>query len=281
MKKRYRVIDGVTRKVKKRYRVVANFVPRDLPEGFTQVEYIEGTGTQYINSLIQPNQDTSVYMDAQITQVPGSVKYAYFGARRLGDKIYFALMKAGTNTTPLYWEYSDFASNTWSIDYTARRQVITDGPSATVDGVTKTYEAATFEVGLDLYLLACNDDGSVIAITPGRIYPSQILQARALARDYVPCVKADGEAGLYDMVSGAFFGNAGTGAFIAGPTLRMVTRLCYTSEVFGGYTGTYTTSEVTGTDGKPYTLYTLTSSGTLTLGDDVQYWMCGGGGKGG
>lgn len=50
--------------------------------------------------------------------------------------------------------------------------------------------------------------------------------------------------------------------------------------VFEEYTGTYTTSEVTGTDGKTYTLYTLTSSGTLTLGDDVQYWMCGGGAGG-
>ena len=42
------------------------------------------------------------------------------------------------------------------------------------------------------------------------------------------------------------------------------------------YTGTYTTSDVT-VNGTDYTLWTLTQSGTLTIGDTIQYWMCGGG----
>lgn len=49
---------------------------------------------------------------------------------------------------------------------------------------------------------------------------------------------------------------------------------------FGGYTGTYTESSAE-IDGAPFTLYTLTTSGTLTIeGDGARFWMCGGGAGG-
>lgn len=57
-------------------------------------------------------------------------------------------------------------------------------------------------------------------------------------------------------------------------------RKFYSASAFGGYTGTFTVSQVTGTDGKAYELYTLTNSGTLTLLEDAQVWICGGGCKG-
>lgn len=60
-------------------------------------------------------------------------------------------------------------------------------------------------------------------------------------------------------------------------------RQFYSADVFGGYTGEYEVSQVTGTDGKLYDLYTLKKSGTLTLldGADAQVWLCGGGARGG
>lgn len=47
------------------------------------------------------------------------------------------------------------------------------------------------------------------------------------------------------------------------------------------YTGDYTESSVE-IDGAAYTLYTLTTSGTLTVeGEGIMFWMCGGGSGGG
>lgn len=57
-----------------------------------------------------------------------------------------------------------------------------------------------------------------------------------------------------------------------------LTKKIYSGFEFG-YTGTYTTQEIT-KDGKPYTLYIMTTSGILTLNDDADYWMCGGGAAG-
>lgn len=48
------------------------------------------------------------------------------------------------------------------------------------------------------------------------VYMTYIYQSGVIVRDYIPV--RDGTVGyLYDRVSGRFFGNAGTGAFIIGP----------------------------------------------------------------
>lgn len=54
-----------------------------------------------------------------------------------------------------------------------------------------------------------------------------------------------------------------------------------TKEILGfNYTGDYTISSIE-KDGLTHTLYTLTSSGTLNLSEEVSYWACAGGGGGG
>ena len=54
-----------------------------------------------------------------------------------------------------------------------------------------------------------------------------------------------------------------------------------TKEILGfNYTGDYTISSIE-KDGSTRTLYALTSSGTLSLSEEVSYWACAGGGGGG
>ena len=53
------------------------------------------------------------------------------------------------------------------------------------------------------------------------IYQSQIARITfkkngSLVADFVPCKYYDGRIGMYEKVSEAFFGNSGTGVFIAG-----------------------------------------------------------------
>lgn len=58
-----------------------------------------------------------------------------------------------------------------------------------------------------------------------------------------------------------------------------VARQFFSDSSFGSFSGDYTVSQVE-LDGAAYDLYTLTSSGILTLTDDTRFWMCGGGGAG-
>ena len=68
-----------------------------------------------------------------------------------------------------------------------------------------------------LYLFCRNcANSSVDNVTKARLYSCRIAHNGQTVRDFAPCVR-DGEAGLYDRVSGRFHGNiSGNGAFIAG-----------------------------------------------------------------
>lgn len=52
-----------------------------------------------------------------------------------------------------------------------------------------------------------------------RTYWSQIKISGSIVRDYIPCKNPDGTVGLWDDVNSVFYGNAGTGAFTAGPEI--------------------------------------------------------------
>jgi hypothetical protein len=70
----------------------------------------------------------------------------------------------------------------------------------------------------NLYLFAQNYKGSPRFGGERKISKFQYYdKSNALKCDLVPCYrKADGVIGMYDLVSGAFFTNAGSGSFTKG-----------------------------------------------------------------
>lgn len=285
-------VDNVARKIKKGYIGVENFVPRALPSGYTQASYIQSSGTQYVDTGFKPNQDTRVVMDAQILKDPGTSVAIYFGVRWDGG--FFELYKAGSSAN-LTFLYNTTYSQYFTVDYTLRRTVEINKNTATVDGVTKSYPAGTFQSNLPLFLCADNEYGAEKSHTAMRLYSCQIYDNGTLVRDYVPCTNASGTAGLYDLVGAKFYANAGSGAFAAGSSASSVARKikkayigiggiarpCWSGEVEITYSGNMT-DEVVTMSGKQYRLLTLTSSGTLTVSEavDAEVWMCGGGTSG-
>lgn len=50
----------------------------------------------------------------------------------------------------------------------------------------------------------------------GYLYSYKLYKNNILVRDFVPCINPSNIVGLFDLVSGTFYDNAGTGTFIAG-----------------------------------------------------------------
>lgn len=292
----YDVIEAKTRKVKKVYGVVPNFFPAALPNGYTHIEYIESTGTQYINTGFVPNQDSRVVLDAQIMKAANaSDTHCYFGCRDATNKKFFEIYNTSSVNFDIYFLWGTTYTQRFSVDLLKRRTVEINKNTAIVDGASYSYTPVNFNVGYPIYIGADNNSGSPNAITPMRTYACQMYDNGALARDFVPCINPSGEVGLYDLVTAAFFGNAGTGAFTAGASYQVKTRKIKKSyDVVGGvtrqffsadliaYTGAFTASDVT-IDGVAHKLYTLTGSGTLTILEDAsnaKIWLCGGGAGG-
>lgn len=69
-----------------------------------------------------------------------------------------------------------------------------------------------------LYLFACNTPNSTDIDQRRTIHSMRYLkiwERETLIHHYLPCIKPDGEAGMYDIVEGVFYGNANSeGAFI-------------------------------------------------------------------
>lgn len=185
-----------------------------LPEGYTELEYIQSSGTQYIDTGFKPNQDTRVVIN--VTDVSASSGIAsLFGGRTTNGVSSFSM-----------WAFSSVVRT----DYGANILKTTQ-PYATVQSIDKnknitilngteyTQTYSTFQAGVSLTLFAVNDgeigvDNRMVSMC---LYSCQIYDNGTLIRDYVPASSSSGTVGLYDTVNGVFYQNAGSGAFTAGP----------------------------------------------------------------
>lgn len=272
----------VYRKAKKAYLTVPNFTKRDLPDGYTQVEYIESSGTQYIDTGFTPNSNSRMVLDFAATDVSGTNNIA--GSRNSTTSKAFTF-----STTSGNWRigYNTSSPQTSVSADTARHTADLNKNVLSLDGeVIYTATEATFTGYASIYIGAIHASGTGY-MGYAKFYSCRIYDNDTLIRDYVPCVNASGAAGLYDLANDTFYQNAGSGTFTAGSTFMLVHRLCFSGGVDVAalgitYTGTMQDAGVvTMTDGE-YRLLTLTSSGTLTVEEDVEaeVWMCGGGTSG-
>ena len=186
-----------------------------LPEGYTQVAYIQSDGNQYLDTGFQQDNNTRVTVDIQLTEMPTTNAWIFEG-RMTGPTNrhgVFAYPSSGT------WAGSyGSSSGATEATYSLNRVVIDlDKNVLTIGGTVKTYTAQTFQSTANLVLFACNTSGSISNYISARLYSCKVYDNGQLIRDYIPCIDPSGEAGLYDIVNGAFYGNEGTGAFVAGP----------------------------------------------------------------
>ena len=193
-----------------------------LPEGYTELAWIESTGTQYIDTeFYATSNNIRVVCDWQYTQEPSDD--SIFGSQTSG---YSVVPYAYSSTILAYYvgktsalNRSTIAANTrYLLDLTANAGTLT----TTLNGSTATATyTQPFESAYSIYVFANNNSGSAIQKTNAKLYGMQIYSNGILVCDYVPCINPDGEVGLYDLVTTAFFGNSGTGAFIAGDVVSL------------------------------------------------------------
>lgn len=182
-----------------------------LPAGYTKLAYIQSTGTQYINTLFKPNQDTRIVVDAQIADEQSGEGHL-FSARDNATNGPFWIMLWQSDAYKT--RYATQGLKTFDGVESRSRHVFDFNKNvSSIDGVSLTFTAATFQ--LNTYLpLFCRFTGTTVdCITKMKLYSCQIYENSILVRDFVPCINPDGEYGLYDKVNKTFYGNAGTGSF--------------------------------------------------------------------
>lgn len=191
-----------------------------LPDGYTQLQYIESHGTEYIDTGFKPNQNTRVVADVMLTNIDlGNV---IFGSRSEGEND-----SVGPDQFVIWHSNATFMDNYGTEDSTVvnlnglnvRATIDKNKNVTSVNGVSVTHAEQTFAPPYPMLIFTTNQGGdpyvvnSFMRLYSFRIYSSSEDGNDLLIRNFVPVKNPDGEYGLYDLVDGKFYSNAGTGAF--------------------------------------------------------------------
>jgi hypothetical protein len=167
----YATIDGVSRPLVKYFGCVDSIwrslttgtKVANLPSGYTQLEYIESSGTQYIDTGFIANQDTRVVLDYKATSAT-SGGTGVFGCRTNSASNAFVLfiMPSGA-----YWNYGTQSQlNTFTttsvrtiVDCNQNTAVLTSGNG---ESTTITLASSTFTTPRALILASAYDSKSGI-----------------------------------------------------------------------------------------------------------------------
>lgn len=185
-----------------------------LPSGYIMCEYIESTGTQYIDTGIMAKAGLRAIIDCKINDLNSTSNI--FGAFDTKNRIYLHYEAS----IKLLFGYGAYNKVNYNL-ITGERVVFdaefnTGTQSLKVNG-TQVYSgssSSSVDTGLAAYLGAMNQGNAASLFTKMTIYSCKIYENEILVRDYIPALRSDGIAGLYDLVDGQFYYSLGSGHFI-------------------------------------------------------------------
>ena len=182
-----------------------------LPLEYTQLEYIEGTGTQWIDTGISATTLNSpeFYIDFSDVVLVSSTSTLFGGGYDTpGFRLSYYPTYGWLYRTPngLYYQRS-YGLNV----------PISDSLTCNMNGVTSkntgawTYRTDTNTIGGNI---------RIFRVGSGKLRKFSLKDGENMLFDGYPARRnIDNKVGMYDTVSETFFTSAGTGTFIAGPTV--------------------------------------------------------------
>jgi hypothetical protein len=198
-------------------------LPKEVPDGYTQLKYVESTGTQIVNTGVTPTMDTTI--EIQFYMMPGGRSFlfptgctnpsiavaigsstsggGYCSFGNVGDKTLGALPIGGD--APIYTLSKDEAIGRASpglpvVSVALNATALENVNPATRIGIFGRYNGNTPERFAFM-----------------RLFREKIWDGDTLLCEFVPAMEnATEEVGLYDIVNGVFHRNAGTGVLVGG-----------------------------------------------------------------
>lgn len=184
-----------------------------LPNDYQRLEYIESTGTSYINTGTKFNPETD---SCKLTFKGNDMSNNGMMLASNGGKYFWLYYySAGINV------YADNGSGQQNVAGITRdlnkHSVEWRGKHSYFDGTDKgTLSNSYTETTNNIWLFSYGSNGYPFK---GRIYYAEICRSGVLNRVFIPAKrKSDGAVGMYDLVNSVFYQSNNT-AFIAGPEI--------------------------------------------------------------
>ena len=184
----------------------ANYIP---------IEYLESTGTQYIDTRIIGETGIKTKMKLLMTALGagcalGSLDGLRFQPVLMYNSNWDSVVGEDklTGSVQAYTIYiTDFISNVHGYKFYVNDELVIEG------------ETVAYNKTANMFMFTRNDKGYIRHNMKGRIYYTKIWQDDILVRDFIPVLDGNGVPCMYDKVENKFYYNQGTGQFIAGPVI--------------------------------------------------------------
>ena len=190
-----------------------------VPAGYTEVEWIQSSGSQYIDTGVSAPEGCRVQCKVAYTSLSSTLAVV-FGSHDAASPYYRNFLAATSSTWELgAYGTADFSSPTVNTEYEIDASTKSGEIACTINGtaysINQSIAPSAQRSALSVYLFALHyADGLFPAKMKAWWY--KVYVGGTLVRDFIPCKNPSGAVGLYDTVNGTFYGNSGTGVFIAG-----------------------------------------------------------------
>lgn len=188
-----------------------------LPDTYQQVDYIQSSGTQYIDTGIV-GKDTIKYQYKFLqTEYNGNVTLGTMGTGSnntsrmfiTNSKLYLDIYGESSRISQTFENLINTVHN-WEIG----NRYVKDIDTNTI--LISNTSLSSFSTTTNITI--CGTQTS----SKQKIYGLKIYDNETIIRDFIPCYrKSDNVVGLYDLVNNVFYTNAGTGAFTYGSTASL------------------------------------------------------------
>lgn len=199
-----------------RRRAIMGMSKGRLPSGYQEVEHLQSTGEQYIDTGINLTSEDTIKCKFEVLETPVPANEAIYGAMEPigGSYTFFVLLMRNPITARVGIASNQVTSTNTQLN-TVYDTTLSNG-TYIENGTTYTFTAATsFLFTNTCYIMSRNQVGYAPIVAK--------LQSFEIVGKFngIPCYrKADNKPGLYDTVNDVFYVNANTGAsqdFIVGP----------------------------------------------------------------
>lgn len=193
-----------------------------LPSGYQEVEYIESTGEQYIDTGFILNKRNGFLIDfvpendVVTSNAPNYINAGGAGGTsntRVGINCYKRTDNGELQFFNWYTDPKIIKNQRARLGVINRIIYYPDGTTREMN-ITETNPTNSSMILFGAY----NQDlTQIYRFSKMKLYNLKLYDATTVVRDYIPCYrKSDGEIGLYEIIEGRFLTNQGSGTFIKG-----------------------------------------------------------------
>lgn len=199
----------------------------NIPFEYQEVEYLESTGTQYIDTGVSAPDGFVFEANLEITKQVGQID-CIIGAHELSQPyklnlfgvstVYNAGLFISAGTIDVHSHTKEY-NRKYSVQASTQKGYIYVLLDATPILSDTNLELRTSR---NLFIFADNNVANGASqYSAIRLWNNaKIIVNNVLVRNFIPCYRKEDEvAGMYDLVSGEFYPNAGTGTFKIGPDI--------------------------------------------------------------